>query len=137
MPPRAAFGVWWSTWYEFSQQEFTETVLQGYADHGLPLDVVVLDTDWHTAGGTKSHPSSTNCSGGFTWNTALFPNPHEFVDVLHSDHNPLGHPLALSLNGHPQTGVGPCEANYTAFCEVLGVDPANNAHLPCNMVEPG
>jgi alpha-glucosidase len=136
MPPRAAFGVWWSTWYGFSQHELSETVLKGYADHGLPLDVVVLDMDWHTAGGTKRHPSATNCSSGFTWNTAKFPNPHEFVDLMHSDGNALGHPLALSLNGHQQTGVGPCQANYTTFCEVLGVNPAIQAHLPCNLTSP-
>ena len=43
LPPRAAFGIWWSTWYAFSAEEMTQTVLQGYADHGLPLDVLVLD----------------------------------------------------------------------------------------------
>ena len=47
LPPRAAFGVWWSTWYPFSVEEMTQTVLQKYADHGLPLDVLVLDMDWH------------------------------------------------------------------------------------------
>ena len=61
LPPRAAFGVWWSTWYDFSQSELTETVLQGYADHGLPLDVVVLDQGWHTLAPPAWHPSNSNC----------------------------------------------------------------------------
>ena len=118
MPPRAAFGVWWSTWLDFSQQELTKTVLQGYADHGLPLDVVVLDQGWHTLSPLDSpwHPSNTNCTllggGGYTWNTKLIPSPTEFVELMHSSLNPLGHPLALSLNVHPQSGgVGPCQVN--------------------------
>jgi hypothetical protein len=47
-----------------------------------------------------------------------------------------GHPLALSLNVHPQTGLGPCQANYTQFCKEFGVDPADNRALPCNMSSP-
>jgi hypothetical protein len=39
LPPRSAFGVWWSTWYNFTSYELTHTVLDGYAKHGLPLDV--------------------------------------------------------------------------------------------------
>lgn len=45
LPPLAAFGVWWSTWYNFTAYELTTTVLEGYRKHGLPLDVVVMDMD--------------------------------------------------------------------------------------------
>lgn len=45
LPPYAAFGVWWSTWYAFSENEFEQVVLDGYASRGLPLDVAVLDMD--------------------------------------------------------------------------------------------
>ena len=55
------------------------------------------------------------------------------MDLLHSSNNPLGHALALSLNVHPQSGLGPCQANYRAFCEEYGVNPANDAALGCNM----
>mmetsp|Transcript_20258 Transcript_20258/g.60496 ORF Transcript_20258/g.60496 Transcript_20258/m.60496 type:complete len:969 (-) Transcript_20258:543-3449(-) len=129
LPPLAAFGVWWSTWYAFSEQELTSTVLQAYRDHGLPLDVVVLDMDWHT------EPTQKNCTswGGFTWNTNLFPDPDGFQDFLHSDRNPLGHPLATLLNGHPDSGIGPCQANYSAMCRRIGANPADNALLKCNM----
>lgn len=47
LPPYAAFGVWWSTWYAFSEHEFSAVVLDEYAARGLPLDVTVLDMDWH------------------------------------------------------------------------------------------
>jgi len=116
----------------------TETVLQKYADHGLPLDVLVLDMEWHTVNPPKWHPSKTNCTGwgGFSWNKQLLPDPLGFQAYLHSDKNPLGHPLATSLNGHAQSGVGPCQANYTAFAKAIGADPANQANLRCNMSSP-
>jgi hypothetical protein len=47
--------------------------------------------------------------------------------------NPLGHPLATSLNGHSQSGIGPCQANYTAFARAIGADPAKQANLRCDM----
>ena len=43
LPPSHAFGLWWSTWYNFSQSEFSETILSQYARNGIPLDVVVFD----------------------------------------------------------------------------------------------
>ena len=138
LPPRVAFGVWWSTWYAFSAREMTETVLEKYAEHGLPLDVVVLDMDWHTKTAPAWHPSNRNCTswGGFTWNTHLFPDPVGFQDYLHSSRNPLGHPLATSLNVHSDSGVGPCQRNYSAFAKAIGADPAQQANLHCNMSDP-
>ena len=29
-----------------------------------------------------------------------------------------------SLNGHSQSGIGPCQANYTAFAKAIGADPS-------------
>ena len=58
LPPRVAFGVWWSTWYNFTSYELTHTVLDGYKEHGLPLDVVVMDMEWHTV----TAPSFRKCS---------------------------------------------------------------------------
>jgi alpha-glucosidase (family GH31 glycosyl hydrolase) len=46
MPPLSAFGVWWSRYYAYSQEQFETEVLQGYANHSLPLSHVVLDMDW-------------------------------------------------------------------------------------------
>ena len=135
LPPKVAFGIWWSTWYNFSSFELTHTVLDGYANHGLPLDVVVMDMEWHTVDAPSFHPSMTNCTGwgGYTWNTNLIPDPAGFQAFLHSADNPLGHPLATSLNGHSNSGIGPCQANYSAFARMIGKDPAEQANLPCDM----
>ena len=120
LPPRSAFGVWWSTWYKFSAQEMTETVLQGFADHKLPLDVVVFDEDWHNNGAE------------FTWNEDSFPDPLGYQNFLHSSTNPLGHPLLSSLNVHPQVGCQKANANYSAFARAVGADP-NQPSLGCHM----
>jgi hypothetical protein len=80
LPPRVAFGVWWSTWYNFTSYELTHTILEKYKEHGLPLDVVVMDMEWHTVHAPPFHPSMTNCTGwgGYTWNTQLIPDPLGF-----------------------------------------------------------
>ena len=71
--------------------------------------------------------------GGYTWNKQLIPDPLGFQAFLHGSDNPLGHPLATSLNGHSQSGIGPCQANYSAFAKAIGKDPANQALLHCDM----
>ena len=48
LPPLSAFGVWWSRYWVYSSKSFTEQVLDGYAQHALPLSHVVMDMDWHT-----------------------------------------------------------------------------------------
>ena len=77
----------------------------------------------------------TNCTawGGFTWNEKLLPDPAGFQAYLHSSRNPLGHPLATSLNGHPDSGVGPCQQNYSAFAAAIGADPRDQANFKCEM----
>jgi alpha-glucosidase (family GH31 glycosyl hydrolase) len=47
LPPRRAFGVFWSLYHEYSATSFVSEVLAGYANNSLPLDAVVLDMDWH------------------------------------------------------------------------------------------
>ena len=38
----------WSRYWVYSSKSFTEQVLDGYAQHALPLSHVVMDMDWHT-----------------------------------------------------------------------------------------
>jgi alpha-glucosidase (family GH31 glycosyl hydrolase) len=129
MPPHNAFGVWWSRYYTYSENTFLKEVVQGYAENGLPLHVVVLDMDWHT------EKSEKGCDtwGGFSWNKDLFPDPIAFVNLLKSNQNPKGHPLQLSLNVHPQTGVDHCQDKYEQFARASGVDPSTKQTIPCDM----
>src|SRR5437762_1600623 len=46
LPPRFAFGTWWSRYWAYSDQEF-EDLVRGFHDNDVPLDVLVIDMDWH------------------------------------------------------------------------------------------
>jgi hypothetical protein len=46
MPPRFAFGAWWSRYWAYTDQEFTDLVRQ-FDRFDVPLDVLVIDMDWH------------------------------------------------------------------------------------------
>ena len=87
-------------------------------------------TDWH-----KRHYPTLNCDtwGSWDFNTSAFPNPAAFIEWLHTSQNPLGHPLAVSLNVHPETGVYSCLDGYLAFTRSVGADPSQNATVPCDM----
>jgi alpha-glucosidase (family GH31 glycosyl hydrolase) len=101
LPPRRALGVWWSRYWPYSATTIVTEVLNGYKNNSIPLDVLVLDMDW----------------GNFDWNKKLFPDPSAFCDMIHSSANPVGHPLAMSLNLHPDTGVDWCDSRYAAIAQ--------------------
>lgn len=128
LPPRSAFGIWWSRYYAYSEQEFIDQVLVGYKTHQLPLDVIVLDMDWHIT------PTKQGCLpwGGYTWNTTLFPNPNKFMSWVHDAKNSMGHALKLLLNIHPQTGIDHCQEHYSDFAIAMGLDPRTNETIRCD-----
>ena len=46
--PRYALGVWFSRWYDYSPTDVLTDVVEAYEERSLPLDVLVLDMNWHT-----------------------------------------------------------------------------------------
>ena len=120
MPPRAALGVWWSRYHAYSAEQLTSEVLVGYKEHGLPLDVLVIDMDWHVEELPKQGPC--NSWNAWSFNRSLFPQPAEFLRSVQSSTNPLGHPLLVSLNLHPQGGVTACSNLYQRFARKCAAD---------------
>lgn len=115
MPPMYAFGYWYSKYEEYSDEDFKNLVRE-MQDHDIPLDIMVVDMDWHYSGSDKD-----NYRGGWTgwsWNTRLIPNPSEFIQWLH-DNN-----LKTTLNLHPADGIATDEDNFAAL--------ANELNLPLN-----
>ena len=62
LPPRYAFGYWWSRYWMYSDHELRE-LCKNFGNYNIPLDVLVIDMDWHytdkgrgswTGHGTKS-----------------------------------------------------------------------------------
>ena len=46
LPPRFAFGAWWSRYWDYTDQEIEEMV-KGFHENDTPLDVFVIDMGWH------------------------------------------------------------------------------------------
>jgi alpha-glucosidase len=117
--PRWALGAWWSRYWAYSEQDL-RTLVADFAAHDLPLDVLVIDMDWHTPDGWT----------GYTWNRELFPDPPAFLAWLHDQG------LRTTLNLHPPDGVQPHEEAYPAFAAALGQDPAARAPVPFRSADP-
>ena len=133
LPPSSVFGVWWSHWEAFNQTFFENDILKNYHDHGLPLNHVMLDVDWHTEHSALPPPQqNVSCYdyGGYTVNTDLWPAWPAFVSSLKDGTNPSGYAgLRLMLNLHPQGGTDACQANWPAFQRLINT--TSSEIVPC------
>jgi alpha-glucosidase (family GH31 glycosyl hydrolase) len=129
LPPRFAFGAWWSRYWSYTDQEF-EQLVQQFQSHEVPLDVLVIDMDWHPTFGTRWWDKKTDASGhslgwsGYSWNKVLFPNPPAFLDYVHQQG------LKATVNMHPASGVQPWETRYSEMAQAMGIDPATKQYVP-------
>jgi alpha-glucosidase (family GH31 glycosyl hydrolase) len=129
LPPRFAFGTWWSRYWAYSDQEL-DNLIQGFHDNTVPLDVLVIDMDWHLNKTQLEEMHETDQSGhdlgwsGYTWNPLLFPDPKAFLSHVHDEG------LKVTLNLHPASGVQPWEAAYPAMARAMGIDPVTKKYVP-------
>ena len=112
LPPRYAFGYWWSRYWMYSDKELRQ-VVKGLRNYGFPLDVLVIDMDWHYT--DKNRGGWT----GWTWNKELFPNYKGLLADLNKDN------LKITLNLHPADGVKWYEEKYPEMARAMGIDPAS------------
>lgn len=103
LPPRALLGYWYSRYWAYTDQEILQLVDE-FDRMDLPLDVLVIDMDWHKAGWT-----------GYSWDPDFFPDPQELLRTLHRKG------LAISLNLHPADGVFDYEDAFPAMCKEMGL----------------
>lgn len=118
LPPRYAFGYWYSRYWAYIDREIEELV-GDFHSAGVPLDVMVIDMDWHLPGWT-----------GYTWDRRYFPNPDEFLRWLKDQK------LKITLNLHPADGVGRHEEQFAAVCRDLGLHPKCTDRVPFSCVDP-
>lgn len=112
MPRKPMLGSWYSRYWPYSADEFVRIVREHDA-HGFPLDILVLDMDWHREGWC-----------GWSWNRSLIPDPERLLRAL------AERGIGAALNLHPYAGVGPHEDAYPAFMRALGRDPASGETIP-------
>jgi alpha-glucosidase (family GH31 glycosyl hydrolase) len=134
LPPRFAFGAWWSRYWAYSDQEIEE-IIHGFHKNDVPLDVFVIDMDWHinneqlkTLGEQDKSDHGLGWTG-YTWNKLLFPDPDQFLDKLHDDH------LKTSLNLHPASGIQPWESQYEAMAKAMGIDPKTRQYIAFDITD--
>jgi len=87
--PLHALGYWDSRYYAYTE----ETALQqidDYRSRDIPLDNLVIDTDWRVNGST-----------GYDINTDYFPDMKRFLDRAHAKN------VRIMFNDHPEPVQGP------------------------------
>ena len=116
LPPRFTFGYWWSRYWAYSDKEL-RTLVDKMAAYDIPLDVLVVDMDWH-----YTDPGRGGWTG-WTWNRSIFPNPEKFMSQMKEKG------LKITLNLHPAEGFDHWEKCYPALAESLGKDPAGKDRI--------
>lgn len=116
MAPRAALGVWWTRWFNINAPE-ARGIVDDYRSRALPLDVFVLDMDWHVK----------PAWGSYSFDRNLFPDPADtLLDYV------KGHEGLITLaNLHDDNGVVAGEDEHDAMAAQMGlVPPASTQDIP-------
>jgi LPXTG-motif cell wall-anchored protein len=105
--PSWAYGVWYSEYYDRTASDFTDTIVPAFREHGVPVDVMAIDTDYKS-------PDKWN---GWEVDTTRFPDMAGLLATLEDQgiHN--------TLNVHPTIG-----SNDPKFVEAQAT--ANGALTP-------
>ncbi len=134
MPPRFAFGTWWSRYWSYTDSELKELVRE-FRLHHVPLDVLVVDMDWHLTFDMRWENDVKDQAGqrlgwtGYTWDRNYFPDPDGFLRWCEQ------HGLKTTLNLHPASGIQPHEQQYPAMARAMGIDPATQTYVPFDIVD--
>ena len=81
----STLGGWNSKYYAYTEEEAKQFILT-YEKHDVPLDVMVIDTDWR----------SCENGWGYDINTKLFPDMKRFLNFAHE------HGVEVMFNDHPE-----------------------------------
>ncbi|WP_220036774.1 TIM-barrel domain-containing protein [Curtobacterium sp. MCBD17_021] len=89
--PRWAYGVWYSEYYDRSQEDYL-AIAKRFQDEGVPVDVMAIDTDYKTGSTTNQGDSKWN---GWSVDPARIPDMTSLLADWHEQgiHN--------TLNIHP------------------------------------
>ena len=139
LPPRYVLGYWYSRYWAYTDKELKQLV-EDFDRMDLPLDVLVIDMDWHKLGWT-----------GYSWDPDFFPNPKALLSWLRK------RGIKITLNLHPADGVfdfedafpdmlkemgltrdelPDLEKQFHRLYALLGLDPANAKRIPLNINDP-
>ena len=106
LPPRKAFGVWFSRWWPYSDADW-RALVERFREEEVPLDTISVDTDFkkvHDPGGAAIASSAVGAPGGnyswnaWDWNAELYPDPAGFFDWADEQGIEVGLNLHPSIN---------------------------------------
>ena len=123
LPRKYFFGSWYSRWWPYTAEDFI-SIADEYAENGFPLDILVMDMDWHYQdwGRQEGEPQYRYGYGhaggnlgwtGYNWNLRLIPDPEGTIKALGDRGS------AVTLNDHPADGVRDADKVYDGFIEEL------------------
>ncbi len=132
-PRKYVFGSWYSRWWAYTDEEIIG-IVDEYDAHDFPLDIMVIDMDWHhhdwVYRGTdedklrRAKTGYGHCSNlgwtGYSWNHRLIQNPPEMLKTLHEKG------IFVTLNDHPHDGIRVHEEAYPDFMNRMGLPPESS-----------
>jgi alpha-glucosidase (family GH31 glycosyl hydrolase) len=71
LPRKSTLGAWYSRYWPYSTSDY-QNIIEEYKAHDFPLDILVMDMDWHQEGWT-----------GWTWQRSLIPDPEGLLTWIH------------------------------------------------------
>ena len=120
LPPRWAFGYWWSRFWNDTESDYRQVVRE-MNSVGIPVDVCVIEMYWHENWNIGDRPDVIQPLsgqkwgwGGYTWNRRYFPDPAGMFRFLHDEG------LHAPLNMHPACGIPDCEDVFPRFAKDYG-----------------
>lgn len=134
MPPKFALGYWWSRYWAYSDEEL-RNLIKDMRLHNMPIDVLVIDMDWHTTDSLSLMKPKKDEFGemigwtGYSWNNKLFPQPEKFLNWAKKEN------LKISLNLHPASGIAPYENAYHEFAKDYNFDTIFSKNIPFKIEE--
>ncbi len=100
--PRWAFGSWFSCFQRLSAKD-NQRIVEDYDKNRIPLDVLIVDMDWHTNGWN-----------GWSWNRRLYPDPEAFFAWMRKKGVHVG------MNVHNET-ISRKDPAYRRILDTLGL----------------
>ena len=114
MPPKNVWGTWFTRWFNFNANDLRDIVSE-YSNRHLPLDVLVLDMDWHVK----------PAWGSYTWDSHLFPAPKDVMLDYMKTHKGL----TTLANIHDDNGIVKGEAAHSEAVKAMGL-PSDTGDIP-------
>ena len=133
LPPRYAFGLFFSRWWAYASYEEKDLVSL-YSTHDVPLDTIISDMDWHNCWYKEANAGVVDQAGqskgwtGFTFNRALFDDPTAYMQWCKR------YGLHNSMNLHPASGIQLWEETYEAMADAMG-HTNRSSYIPLNLTD--